>query len=322
MSTHWQTKRKILGLLSHHQFISGEWLAEQLGLSRAAISQQIDAMGEYGIDVFSVKGKGYKLANPIALIDEAKLLAGIDNRCFYFNEIPSTNEFMLTHGPELKSGDICLAEYQSAGRGRRGRSWQSPYGHHLYASMYWRLEHGLSQAMGLSLVVACSIVSVLKALGVTELGLKWPNDIYLDNKKLAGILVELINSAQKGCQLVIGFGINMSMSQSQGELIEQPWSDLSTLGTMPDKTALMIALHGQLKQDLVLFEAKGLGGFIERWQQDDLFMDREVTLLMVPNEVSGTYRGIDEQGALLLQTAQGLQAFVGGEISLRAKLER
>lgn len=320
MSMQWQTKRQILALLSAEHFVSGEHLAQTLGISRSAISQQVEAMAAFGIDVYSVKGKGYKLANPIALIDEASLLNRLDSRCFYFNEIPSTNGFLLSHGQELKSGDICVAEYQSAGRGRRGRTWQSPYGHHIYASMYWRLEQGMQQAMGLSLVVACSIVSVLKAMGVTGLGLKWPNDIYLDNKKLAGILVELINSQDKACQLVLGFGINMSMSASQGELIEQPWSDLSTQGSMPDKTELIIALHKQLRKDLTLFEAQGLGGFIGRWQEDDLFMGREVTLLMAPKEVTGTYRGIDAQGAVLVETPYGIQSYLGGEISLRATL--
>ncbi|ABE53451.1 Biotin--acetyl-CoA-carboxylase ligase [Shewanella denitrificans OS217] len=318
MSIQWHNKRQILALLSSDHFVSGEQLAQELAISRSAIQQQIEAMGEFGIDIYSVKGKGYKLATPICLLDETQLLQQLSNRCFYFNDIPSTNAFMLTHGQELKSGDICLAEYQSAGRGRRGRQWLSPYGHHIYASLYWRLEQGMPQAMGLSLVVACSIVTVLKQMGVSGLGLKWPNDIYLNDKKLAGILIELINSAEQACQLVIGFGINMSMSASQGELIDQPWSDLSTLESMPDKTELVIAVHKQLKQDLKRFEAAGLKDFIDAWQADDIFMGREVSLLMAPNEVTGIYKGIDEQGAVLLQTAQGLQAFVGGEISLRA----
>ena len=130
-------------------------------------------------DIYSVKGKGYRLNGSLSLVDESVLKANISNRCFYFDEIPSTNAFILKHAEDLVSGDICVAEYQSAGRGRRGRVWVSPYGCHLYFSMYWQFPQGMAQAMGLSLVVACSIVSVLQQLGVDGVGVKWPNDIYL-----------------------------------------------------------------------------------------------------------------------------------------------
>lgn len=182
MSDNWVRKRQILGLLSNEHFVSGEELATQLGISRAAVSKHVDTLEDYGVAIFSVKGRGYKLANPISLIDSSRLIQAIDNRCFYFDEIPSTNGFMLGHTSELKSGDLCVAEYQSAGRGRRGRTWVSPYGHHLYFSQFWSFPQGMAQAMGLSLVVACSLVEVLKSFGVENVGVKWPNDIYLNFK--------------------------------------------------------------------------------------------------------------------------------------------
>ena len=156
MIEQWGRKREILTALAGAQFVSGEELAKQAGISRTAISKHIDALEDYGVEIFSVKGKGYKLANPVSLIDEDQLTRSLNHRCFYFDELPSTNAFLLKHVHELTSGDICIAEYQSAGRGRRGRSWVSPYGCHLYCSMYWKLEQGMSQASGLSLVVACS----------------------------------------------------------------------------------------------------------------------------------------------------------------------
>ncbi|QDE32959.1 MULTISPECIES: bifunctional biotin--[acetyl-CoA-carboxylase] ligase/biotin operon repressor BirA [Shewanella] len=320
MNGHWLRKRQILACLSHQHFVSGEVIAQQLSLTRAAINQHIDALKDYGIEIYSVKGRGYKLANPISLVNESDLLNGIDGRCFYFDETASTNAFMLGHATELKSGDICIAEYQSAGRGRRGRQWLSPYGHHIYASMFWRLNNDISHASGLSLVIGCSIVKTLADFGVEGLGLKWPNDIYLDHSKLAGILVEISQSSANQTELVIGFGINMSMSVEQGELIDQPWSDLSSLKEIPDKTELLIKLHKTLKADLQLFELKGLGAFLERWNEYDLFVNREVSLLMAPNSVSGICRGIDQQGALLLETEQGIKPYIGGEISLRAAI--
>ncbi|MGB6135872.1 MAG: bifunctional biotin--[acetyl-CoA-carboxylase] ligase/biotin operon repressor BirA [Shewanella sp.] len=318
MNDHWLRKRQILNCLTHQYFVSGEVIAKQLSLTRAAINQHIDGLKDYGIEIYSVKGKGYKLANPISLIVESQLVNAIDNRCFYFDDTNSTNAFMLGHAAELKSGDICVAEYQSAGRGRRGRKWISPYGHHIYASLFWRFNQDITKASGFSLVVGCAIVEVLKDFGVEGLGLKWPNDIYLDHKKLAGILIEVSQTTSQYTDLVIGFGINMSMSAEQGELIDQPWSDLSTMARMPDKTALLIKLHAQLKRDLQLFEKHGLSEFATRWNAHDLFINREVTLTMSPNAVTGICRGIDSQGAILLETEQGISAFVGGEISLRA----
>ncbi|MCT8860915.1 bifunctional biotin--[acetyl-CoA-carboxylase] ligase/biotin operon repressor BirA [Shewanella xiamenensis] len=319
MSDNWLRKREILGLLSSEHFVSGEELATQLGISRAAVSKHVDALEDYGVAIYSVKGRGYKLANPISLIESARLIQSIDNRCFYFDEILSTNGFMLSHTSELKSGDVCVAEYQSAGRGRRGRTWVSPYGHHLYFSQFWSFPQGMAQAMGLSLVVACSLVEVLKSFGVDNIGVKWPNDIYLNYKKLAGILIEMSGQADSECQLIIGIGVNMAMSEDQGKGIDQPWSDLSSLTDMPNKTDLVIALHKQLKRDIQLFEREGLAAFKTRWQQADLFYGKEVRLLMGENHVDGICRGIDEQGAVLLETADGIQAYIGGEISLRAR---
>lgn len=226
---------------------------------------------------------------------------------------------MLSHTTELKNGDVCVAEYQSAGRGRRGRTWVSPYGHHLYFSLFWTFPQGMAQAMGLSLVVACALVEVLKSFGVENIGVKWPNDIYLDNKKLAGILIEMSGQADSQCQLIIGVGVNMAMSEEQGKGIDQPWSDLSDLVDMPDKTALVIELQKQLKRDIQLFEREGLAAFKARWQAADLFYGREIRLLMGEKSVEGICRGVDEQGAVLLETADGVQAFIGGEISLRAR---
>lgn len=319
MSDNWLRKRQILGLLSSEHFVSGEELATQLGISRAAVSKHVDTLEDYGVAIFSVKGRGYKLANPISLIESSRLIQSIDNRCFYFDEIPSTNGFMLSHTSELKSGDLCVAEYQSAGRGRRGRTWVSPYGHHLYFSQFWSFPQGMAQAMGLSLVVACSLVEVLKSFGVENVGVKWPNDIYLNFKKLAGILIEMSGQADSECQLIIGIGVNMAMSEDQGKGIDQPWSDLSGLVCIPNKTDLVIALHKQLKRDIQLFEREGLVAFKTRWQQADLFYGKEIRLLMGENHVDGICSGIDEQGAVLLETADGIHVYIGGEISLRPR---
>ncbi|QYK03172.1 bifunctional biotin--[acetyl-CoA-carboxylase] ligase/biotin operon repressor BirA [Shewanella psychrotolerans] len=319
MHDQWQRKRAIIAELSRGGFISGEVLAANLGISRAAVSKHIASLEEFGVDVFSVKGKGYKLATPLSLIDEKRLKKSLNARCFYFDDIVSTNAFLLDHVNDLASGDICVAEHQSAGRGRRGRTWVSPYGGHLYASLYWQFSQGMAQAMGLSLVVACSLVTVLRNMGVAGVGVKWPNDIYLNHKKLAGVLIEMNGQADSLCNVVIGIGVNMSMPEQQSEKIDQPWSDLSELTEMPDKTSMMIQLQQQLVIDLEQFESDGLKVFKQRWRDVDLFDGQPIKLLMGDNVVEGICCGIDEQGAVLLETAQGVKAYVGGEISLRAQ---
>ncbi|MCL1052206.1 bifunctional biotin--[acetyl-CoA-carboxylase] ligase/biotin operon repressor BirA [Shewanella abyssi] len=317
MAEQWSRKRSILTELSNGHFVSGEALAVKLGVSRTAVANHISGLEEYGVDIFSVKGKGYKLSSPLSLVDESTLKNAIKQRCFYFDEIPSTNGFILKHADELDSGDICVAEYQSAGRGRRGRVWVSPYGCHLYFSMYWQFSQGMAQAMGLSLVVACSIVSVLKQLNVANVGVKWPNDIYLAGKKLAGVLIEMSGQTDSECNLVIGIGLNMTMSEQQGKSIDQPWSDLTSLEGMPNKTALLTLLQQQLQQDLCKFQHEGLAPFQARWKEADLFNGQEIKLIIGANEVHGICRGIDKQGAVVLETAAGLKSHIGGEISLR-----
>ncbi|MGS0683490.1 bifunctional biotin--[acetyl-CoA-carboxylase] ligase/biotin operon repressor BirA [Shewanella sp. 125m-7] len=317
MAEQWGRKRQILSELAAGTFVSGEALATIVGVSRTAVSNHISGLEEYGVDIYSVKGKGYRLNGPISLVDEANLKSQISNRCFYFDDIPSTNAFILKHAEELVSGDICVAEYQSAGRGRRGRVWVSPYGCHLYFSMYWQFPQGMAQAMGLSLVVACSIVSVLEQLDVKDVGVKWPNDIYLENKKLAGVLIEMNGQTDSQCNLVIGIGLNMAMGEQHAAKIDQPWNDLSGQLNMPDKTALLVLLQKQLQQDLSLFQSSGLKAFTERWSAADLFEGHAVKLLMGQDEVHGVCRGIDEQGAIVLETESGLHSYIGGEISLR-----
>jgi len=318
MIEQWDRKRAIISTLNSGGFVSGEVLAKQAGISRAAIGKHISALVEYGVEIYSVKGKGYKLASRISLIDENQLKSALHHRCFYFDEILSTNAFLLQNVNELNSGDICVAEYQSAGRGRRGRTWISPYGCHLYSSMYWNLKQGMAQAAGLSLVVACSLVRALESFNIEGLGVKWPNDIYLNEKKLAGVLIEMNGQADSHCHLVIGIGINVSMSQAQGLKIDQPWSDLSLQNSNLNKTDLMVALQKQLHQDLIEFESRGMRAFLPRWKGIDIFYGREVKLLMGENQVAGICRGIDETGAIILETNNGIEAFVGGEISLRS----
>ncbi|WP_095499717.1 bifunctional biotin--[acetyl-CoA-carboxylase] ligase/biotin operon repressor BirA [Paraferrimonas haliotis] len=315
----WQRKHDLLSCLQQSEgFVSGEDLAHRLGVTRAAISKHVKQLSEQGLDIYSVKGKGYRLAKPISLINSQVLQQSLERQLFWFHQLDSTNRYIMDNANRLQKGDTCIAETQSAGRGRRGRNWVSPYGCHLYQSVYWRLDDGFSAAMGLSLVVGLSLAESLTELGIDGIGLKWPNDIYRDSKKLAGVLVELKGSPDGPCHLIIGFGINVSMPTLAAKDIDQPWSDLCQNGELEvDKNALVEKLHAKLLVDLAEFELSGLTTFLERWHAFDEFRGREVLLTSSQNAVGGLYQGIDKEGNLKLLIDGFIKTYAGGEVSLR-----
>lgn len=312
-------RQKLLTLLADGQFHSGEQLGEQLAVSRAAISKHIQAVKALGLEIYSVSGKGYKLAVPLQLLDQNRLSRELaPRRVDLIPVIGSTNQHWMASLAELNNGDICVAECQTAGRGRRGRPWISPFGGQLIMSMYWRLEQGMAAAMGLSLVVGIAAVEALENQGFTGVELKWPNDLYLNGRKLAGILVEMSGTAGGPCQLVIGMGLNLLLPQNEQERITQPWAELSELEAVTDRNGLVIALSQQLQRSLELFEQEGIAAFREQWNRLDYFNGKPVRVLMGDQEIHGIARGIDSQGALLLEAESGeIKRFLGGEISLR-----
>ena len=312
------TPLKLIAILADGEFHSGEKLGEQLGMSRAAINKHIQTLKEWGVDVFTVTGKGYSLPSPLQMLDEQLINERLDGgRLAVIPVIDSTNQYLLDNINTLQSGDACLAEYQQAGRGRRGRQWVSPFGVNLYLSMYWRLEQGPAAAMGLSLVVGIVLAEVLQAMGAKNVKVKWPNDIYLDDRKLAGILVELIGKTGDAAQIVIGTGINLAMNNRLAESINQGWINLQEAGIAIDRNALSASIINQLRAALLQFEQEGMAPFVARWGRLDNFMDRPVKLLIGDKEILGIARGIDPQGGLILEQDGVRKSWVGGEISLR-----
>ncbi|MFL4558883.1 bifunctional biotin--[acetyl-CoA-carboxylase] ligase/biotin operon repressor BirA [Yersinia kristensenii] len=309
---------RLIGILADGAFHSGEQLGEMLGMSRAAINKHMQTIREWGLDVFTVPGKGYSLPAPIQLLDEQAILNYLPaGQVAVLPVVDSTNQYLLDRISELKSGDACVAEYQQAGRGRRGRQWVSPFGANLYLSMFWRLEQGPAAAMGLSLVVGIVMAEVLHKLGAGQVRVKWPNDLYLNDKKLAGILVELTGKTGDAAQLVIGAGINLSMRESTTNVISQDWINLQEAGVIIDRNKLTAELLSELRLAVVKFENEGLSAFISRWREMDNYLDRPVKLIIGNQEIFGIARGIDQQGALLLEQNGNVKPYIGGEISLR-----
>lgn len=309
----------LIAVLADGAFHSGERLAARLNMSRAAINKHIRTLRDWGIDVFTVPGKGYCLPEPIRLLDgdfirsqlrsgEVTVLAVVD----------STNQYLLDRINTLGSGDVCIAEYQQAGRGRRGRKWFSPFGSNLYLSMYWRLEQGPAAAMGLSLVVGIVMAEVLRELGADDVRVKWPNDLYLCDKKLAGILVELTGKTGDVAQVVLGAGINLTMRRVAEEVVCQQWISLQAVGIAIDRNRLAVRLIKAWRTALQRFEQEGLAPYLSRWRRLDNFINRPVKLIIGDKEIAGISRGIDAQGALLLEQNGVVTSWIGGEISLRS----
>ena len=310
---------RLIGILADGAFHSGEHLGENLGMSRAAINKHIQTLRDWGVDVFTVPGKGYSLPEPIQLLDEAFIRDQItEGRLTVLPVIDSTNQYLMERLAELHSGDACIAEYQHAGRGRRGRQWFSPFGANLYLSMYWRLEQGPAAAVGLSLVIGIVMAEVLQELGASEVRVKWPNDLYLRDRKLAGILVELTGKTGDAAQIVIGAGINLAMRSVATDIVNQGWINLQEAGIQVDRNELAVRLIKQLRLSLTQFEQEGLAPFLLRWEKLDNFINRKVKLIIGDKEIPGISRGINEQGALMLEQDGIIKPWMGGEISLRS----
>lgn len=309
----------LIELLADGNIHSGEQLGESLGMTRAGINKHIQTLRSWGIDVQTVAGKGYQLDAPMNLLNADSVNKNINGEpASVIPVIDSTNQYLIQRISELKSGDVCIAEYQSAGRGRRGRQWISPFGRNLYLSMYWKLDQGPAAAIGLSLVVGVIMAEVLQKLGADGVKVKWPNDLYLNDKKLSGILVELTGKTGDVAHIVTGIGINIAMSKNQNEAINQQWINLEQVGIKIDRNELACEITNALREAFVQFEKQGLSVFIERWKRLDNFMDRRVKLIIGEKEIFGIAKGINDQGALLLEQDGKIIPYIGGEISLRS----
>ncbi len=318
-------QRQIIQQLAAGELCSGEWLAEQAGISRAAIARHIDQLQQIGLDIYSIKGKGYRLAKPLTLLDihQMKALQTPSAAPIQVQHLTdSTNTQLLKRlqeGQQLQAGEVLVAEAQSAGRGRRGNHWISPFGSNLYFSMYWPLEQGIQAAMGLSLVIAVAVAELLEQQYGIKVQLKWPNDIYVAGQKLGGILVELAGQSHAQCDVVIGLGLNIVMPEAASREITQPFTDLSQHLAIPiDRNQLVPALQQAFSQALTEFSKHGFTVFVQRFNQRDLWQGLPVKLSSASLSEQGICRGVDQQGALLLEQQGSIRSFYGGELSLRS----
>lgn len=321
------TEADLIRTLADGRFHSGEELGQLLGISRAAVWKRLQKIRlEFALEVDAVKGKGYRLSEPLDLLDESRIVSCLTDEdrkalghVYVHSSIDSTNSWLMAQGAAGEtSGTVCLAERQLAGRGRRGRQWISPFGRNLYLSLLWRYDLPPIQVSGLSLAAAVGVLRTLREYNCTEAGLKWPNDILWQGRKLAGLLLEVSGEASGPSQVVIGIGLNTWMGEEGGE-IDQPWVDLNSIPHVAKHTRNQLAasLIGQLLKVIRLYQREGLSAFTEEWRRHDLLIGREVEIRSANQRYRGEHLGIDASGALRLLLDGEIRLFHAGEVSLR-----
>lgn len=317
----------VLAQLADGRFRSGTALAEQLQVSRTAVWKYIQSLSAKGVDIFSVPGKGYRLARPLDLLDASKIrlvmeLGSSDllSELEIHLSLDSTNTYLKTRAQQgLASGHVCMAEHQRQGRGRRGKAWISPLGCNLYLSLLWRYPSTPSNLGGLSLALAVGVARALRQVGLDGVRVKWPNDIWWQEKKLAGILLEMTGEAGGACHVVAGIGVNVGMPDRVAGDIDQSWIDVAgALGKTIDRNYLAGMLLQEVLPLLRDFPQVGLRMLHEEWHRLDALAGRVVKIIYTPErEVFGVASGIDDNGALLLQCNGEIQRIYSGDVSLR-----
>jgi BirA family biotin operon repressor/biotin-[acetyl-CoA-carboxylase] ligase len=315
----------VLALLADGAEHSGSALATRLAVTRAAIWKQIEALRAHGLDIAAEAGRGYRLAAPFEPLDASKILdatdadrrdavGAIDVRW----QIDSTSSELARRLADAPAA--CIAEIQSAGRGRRGRAWRMPLGGGVALSSLRRFDVGMAALSGLSLVAGLAAIRAMQDIGVGGVALKWPNDLVVDGKKLGGVLVELGGDALGPCHAIVGIGLNVRIGKA-GEAIDQPWTDLAALANerMPSRNVLAGRLLSRLAETLDKFVVDGFAAFERDYAQHDALRDSEIVVADASGSWAGIARGVGARGALRVERDDTMREIDSGEVSVRRR---
>ena len=321
----------LLRLLADGEFHSGTQLAQHLDISRASVHKALHAAEEMGVELHSVRGRGYRLAAPLQWLDAARIKDALGKLGSQFHievrdsALSSNTLLMQRVAPDgAPSGTVLALEWQSAGRGRLGRAWHSSLGSALTFSLLWRFERGLSALPGLSLAVGVGLLRALQQVGAHNVALKWPNDVLAGRGvkaqgKLAGILLEAHGDMLGPSAVVIGIGLNLSLPRALRRQVGQPLASLAdVLEVMPQRNQMLAVILCELYQVLQGFSEQGFAAVRSEWESHHAWQDMPVRLLRPDGStLRGVARGVAADGALQLETPQGMQQCNVGEMSLR-----
>ncbi len=329
--------KTLLSILGDGKFHSGATIGSTLGITRSGIWKLIGQLKTLQIEVEAKTREGYRIPNGIELLSLKKIKPFVDkkyrdiiNATIILDETDSTNTYLLQEIASRQNNVsrrvaftpeplICLAERQTAARGRFGRPWIAPFGKNIYLSVAWQFNCDLSELSGLSLAVAVAIARALQRYGINTANLKWPNDVLWQQRKIAGTLIELRSESHATTDAVIGIGLNVDMPMVFRELITTQMVDVAEIiQKIPERNRLTGLLINELLSCLTSFQATGLTSFMNDWQALDCAYLKSIVISSGNNMVRGISQGIDEQGRLLLKTDDGeLLHFASGEVSLR-----
>ena len=325
-------RHRLLALLSDGSFHSGEKLAKRLRISRGGIWKIVSSLRELGIEVQSVPRQGYRLPRPVDLYEKNAIVAACSADATAALEqvdvlltVDSTNRYVADIDNKLQAGraQLCVAELQNAGRGRRGRSWMAPFGSGICMSVGWQFSEAPPTFSALSLAVGVAVVSALRSLGAVDVGLKWPNDLIWKGRKLGGILIEMRAESEGPAHVVIGIGINVRMptvirlllAEQQAALISDLYEILHE--RTPQRSAIVGTVSSELVAMLKKFAVEGFTPFHEKWQQLDTLANAPVKVINGAQTTLGIARGVDRDGTLLVDVDGEIRKFASGEVSLR-----
>jgi BirA family biotin operon repressor/biotin-[acetyl-CoA-carboxylase] ligase len=319
----------LLVLLADGEVHSGEWLAAELKQTRAAVWKGVERLRSIGIEVQALARRGYRLAKPVELLEVGRICAELATqrkphlrRLELLFEVESTNTRLLgSPPPPASTADVCMAELQHAGRGRLGRPWIAPFGGGIAMSLGWTCSDVVRTLPALSLGVGVAVARALTRAGAEGISLKWPNDIWFKDRKLGGVLIELRAEAGGPAHVVIGVGVNMSLPEQARRQIQASGVAVAAVTDAckqpPSRNLAAGAILDELLSMLLQYERFGFAAFRDAWTALDGLSGRPVKVLVGETAVQGIARGVDSDGALLLETGDRVQRFVSGEASLR-----
>ena len=315
----------VLRRLSAGGFHSGQALAAEFELSRSSIFYVLKQASEIGVKVHAVRGRGYCIPEKIEWLDRADINRYLNDSADIYDvqiqdSVDSTNTALMAAANKgARTGTVFCAEHQYAGRGRRGRTWHAALGGSLTFSMLWRVDGGLQSLAGLSLAVGLAIARAVNRHSRYDARLKWPNDVLVDYRKLAGVLVEVQGDMDGPAFAVIGVGLNVKLNDAQRDAVDQALIDMAELGVTAGRNQLLADCLAELNLVLNVFRQHGFAALRDEWSAQDAYAGRPVALLLPQaTSISGWDAGVDSTGAFLLRDARGhVSAFNGGEISLR-----
>ena len=269
---------------------------------------------------------GRPLHQPLELLEETAIRSELEadaatqlKGLVILSSVDSTNNWLQAQPGDERPGMAVLAERQTAGRGRRGRHWVSPFGGNIYLSLCMKFESGVGELGCLPLVVALSASDALARIGMDGHTIKWPNDLLFEQRKLGGCLVEVQGDAAGPCVAVMGMGINVCMPAAMhcAKQIDQPWTDVNTHIPGVSRNRLAGCLLNALLLNLAQYAGEGFGPFLQRWKERDELAGKEIELRRGTGSINGTACGISPRGGLMLQSCEGLNEYLAGEVTIK-----